>query len=336
MGVRGRQWEVQFHPATGRGVRRWFVSQTTLLTLAVGVGLVLLVMALLVGFLPASARAAMRRLSAGPVQKQNAALHRELASEREKAAEMAARVERVLQWGRRLCWTLGAIQASVATQVEPRPPGSADVDEMVAWLEVHSQRLLSLSAVLARHTEAQHPCALLTLPTGPPVEPSRAVLVTPFGWHVSLFTGREEAHHGVTLAAAAGEAVRAPGAGRVIYAGRPRDRRANEWMRWGTIVIIDHGCDRLSLLGHLGNLSVRPGATVRRGDTLGSVGESGWTRVPALYLEVRWPVGGKIRPIDPAMVALWLRLDNPENRFTDPAAGLPETFAALETLRLTR
>ncbi len=336
MGVRGRRWEVQFHPGTGGEVRRWFVSQALLLFVATAAGLALAVMLVLVALLPSSARAAVTRLSAGPVQRQNAALHRELAGERERAMEMAAQVEQVLQRGRRLCWTLGASEASVAAPIAPLPPVSADALEVAAWLEAHGQRLDSLADVVAGQTEVQRPCPLLTLPTAPPVEPSRAVPVAAFGWQISPFTGREEAHHGVTLAAPAGEAVRAPGAGRIVYAGRPRDRRANEWMRWGTIVVIDHGCERLTLLGHLGDLSVRPGATVRRGDRLGSVGESGWTRVPALYLEVRWPVGGKIRPIDPAMVALWLRLDDPEARFADPAAGLPETFSALDTLRLAR
>lgn len=337
MGVtRGHRWELQFHSATGGEVRRWLIPQPALLLAAMLAGTALLAMGALVAFIPFSARAAMTRLSSGPVQRHNAALHREFATERERAAEMVARVEQVLARGRRLAWALGAVDTSRTTGVEDVPGVSADASDLAAWLETHSERLGSLADVLAGQAEAPRPCAVLTLPTGPPVEPSRAVPVATFGWHVSPFTGRDEAHHGVTLAAPAGEAVRAPGAGRVVYAGRPRERRANEWMRWGAVVVIDHGCGRVTLFGHLGDITVRPGAGVRRGDRLGSVGDSGWTRVPALYWEVRWPVGGGIRPIDPALVALWLRLEDGEARFQNPAGGLPETFSALDALRLVR
>lgn len=327
---------MQFHPATGGRVRRWFVPLPVLMAAVMACALILLAMGVLVALLPLSARAATTRLSAGPVQRRNAALHREAFAEREKAAEMSARVEQVLQKGRRLAWSLGALEGVLSTGMGPAPGAVADAEEMAAWLETHSERLAVLAELLASQAEVPHPCALLTLPTGPPVEPSRAVPVASFGWHVSPFTGREEAHHGVTLAAPAGETVRAPGAGRVVYAGRPRERRANEWMRWGSVVVIDHGCGRVTLYGHLGDITVRPGAAVRRGDRLGQVGESGWTRVPALYWEVRWPVASRSRPIDPALVAVWLRLDDPEARFQDPAGGLPETFSALDALRLAR
>ncbi len=331
-----RTWELQLHPSSGGEVRRWFIPQRVLLLAAVGSGLVLLVMGTLVAMLPLSARAATTRLSAGPVQRQNAALHRELAAAREQAGEMVARTEHVLQKARRLAWALGALEGVRSTRLEPAPDSAAPADEVSAWLNRHGEHLTALADLLAAQAESPHPCALLSLPTGPPVEPSRAVPVASFGWHMSPFTGREEAHHGVTLATPAGEIVRAPGAGRVVFAGRPGERRAKEWMRWGAVVVLDHGCGRITLFGHLGEITVRSGAVVRRGDRLGLVGETGWTPVPALYWEVRWPVSGATRPIDPALVALWLRLDDHEARFEDPAGGLPENFSPLESLPVAR
>jgi murein DD-endopeptidase MepM/ murein hydrolase activator NlpD len=331
-----RKWEVQFHPASGGEVRRWFVPQVVLLLTAAACGAVLVGMGALVALLPLSARAATTKLSAGPVQRQNSALHRELAAERERAGELVARVEQVLQRGRRLAWVLGALEAVRSMKVAPPPPASAGADELSAWLERHSEHLSRLGDLLGERAETPQECGLLTLPTAPPVEPSRAVPVAAFGWHVSPFTGRDEAHHGVTLAAPVGEVVRAPGAGRVVYAGRPGERRANEWMRWGTVVVVDHGCSRMTVFGHLGALAVRSGSVVQRGQRLGLVGESGWTRVPALYWEVRWPLAGTTRPIDPALVALWLRLDDLDARFEDPAGGLPASFSPLESLRLAR
>lgn len=337
MGLKWRRsWEVQLHPAAGGQVRRWLVPELWLLLAAVVGGLALLAMGALVALLPLSARAATTRLSAGPVQRQNSALHRELEVERQRAGEMVARLEQVLQKGRRLAWVLGALDTVRSMKLEAVPSWTADADELTAWLTVHGSYLAALADVLAEKAEAPHPCALLSLPTGPPLEPSRAVPVASFGWHMSPFTGREEAHHGVTLAAPAGETVRAPGAGRVVYAGRPKERRANEWVRWGAVVVLDHGCNRMTIFGHLGEITVRQGAAVRRGEQLGLVGETGWTRVPSLYWEVRWPLSGTTRPIDPALVALWLRLDDHEARFEDPSAGLPATFSLLETLRLAR
>ncbi len=333
---RRRRWELQFHPASGGEVKRWFVSQSLLLLVAATVGVVLLAMGTLLALLPLSARAATTRLSAGPVQRENSALHRELAAERERAGEMVARLEQVLQRARRLAWALGALESVRLTKLEPAPGSGAAADEVSAWLDRHGEHLIVLAEVLAKQAEADHECGLLTLPTGPPVEPSRAVPVASFGWHVSPFTGRDEAHHGVTLAAPAGEVVRAPGAGRVVYAGRPAERRANEWMRWGTVVIVDHGCGRMTLFGHLSAVAVRSGTVVQRGQRLGLVGDTGWTRVPALYWEVRWPLAGTTRPIDPALVGLWLRLDDFEARLEDPAGGLPGSFSPLDSLRLAR
>lgn len=332
--TRGRRWEIQYHPATGGEVRRYFVSHTMLLVALVLAGAGVLLMVALVAVLPATVRAATTKLSAGPAQRENASLHRDAAVERERATEMVGRVNRVLQRGRRLAWTLGERASFLLQAAEDPPAGSADAEEITAWLRRHADRLTSLADTLVGQGETHRPCPLSSLPTAPPLEPSRAVPVATYGWQVSPFTGRDEAHHGVTLAAPAGETVRAPGAGRVVYAGRPRERRANEWMRWGTVVIVDHGCDRLTIFSHLGEITVRPGASVRRGDRLGVVGNSGWTRVPALYWEVRWPVGGKVRPIDPALVALWLRLDDVEGRLNDPTGGLPDNFSTLDALRL--
>lgn len=330
-----RRWEVQYLPASGGKVRRVRLSRRGLLVIAVAVSLVLAAMLVGTAILPATARAAMTKLSAGPVQRENAGLHRDLVAERERASEVIGQVSQVLQRGRRLAWLLGVVTPVQSFAVDPVPEVSDGVEVVAAWLERHGQRLAALAEVLAQAGERPAPCALATLPTGAPVEPSRAVPVASYGWHVSPFTGREEAHHGITLAAPAGELVRAPGAGKVVYAGRPRERRANDWMRWGVVVVLDHGCDRLTLFGHLGEVSVRAGTTVRRGDRIGVVGTSGWTRVPALYWETRWPWAGKSRPIDPALVGMWLRLEEAERRFADPTAGLPETFAPLDTLRLT-
>jgi septal ring factor EnvC (AmiA/AmiB activator) len=69
-----------------------------------------------------------------------------------------------------------------------------------------------------------------------------------------------------------------------------------DWMNgYGLILIVDHGNGYMSLYAHNDALLRDAGATVRRGDALATVGNSGAQGRPALYFELR--KGG--RPVDP-------------------------------------
>ena len=69
-----------------------------------------------------------------------------------------------------------------------------------------------------------------------------------------------------------------------------------------------------------------------RAQRLGSVGQTGWTRVPALYYEVRWPVDDGSRPIDPGLVTPTMPVEDLDTRLADPSGGLPGGFALVEHL----
>jgi murein hydrolase activator len=93
---------------------------------------------------------------------------------------------------------------------------------------------------------------------------------------------------GVLIGAPAGTAVRAVADGRVVFA---------DWMNgYGLILIVDHGSGTMSLYAHNEALLRDTGDSVRRGDPLSSVGNSGSAGKPALYFELRR--NGK--PVDPA------------------------------------
>ncbi|PJK14694.1 peptidase M23 [Lysobacteraceae bacterium NML07-0707] len=97
---------------------------------------------------------------------------------------------------------------------------------------------------------------------------------------------------GLLIAAAAGAPVRAVADGQVVFA---------EWMSgYGLLCIIDHGNGYMSLYAHNDALMKDVGSRVRRGDTIGSVGNSGGQGRPALYFELR-RAG---RPVNPNV---WLR-----------------------------
>jgi septal ring factor EnvC (AmiA/AmiB activator) len=84
---------------------------------------------------------------------------------------------------------------------------------------------------------------------------------------------------GMLIGTQRGARVRAPFAGRVVYA---------DWLPgMGLMVVLDHGGGYLSLYGHNEELFRKVGETVAAGDVIGSVGDSGGHNEPALYFEVR-------------------------------------------------
>ncbi len=113
------------------------------------------------------------------------------------------------------------------------------------------------------------------------------VRVGGFGWPlsgnlVSGFGGRMpdgRASTGLLIAAGLGTPVRAVADGSVVFA---------EWMTgYGLILIVDHGNGYLSLYAHNESLLKEAGASVKRGDTVARVGNSGGLAQPALYFELR-------------------------------------------------
>ena len=98
---------------------------------------------------------------------------------------------------------------------------------------------------------------------------------------------------GVFIRAPEGEQVRAVAAGRVVYA---------DWMRgFGNLLIVDHGEAYLSIYGNNDSLLKQTGDTVRLGEALATVGQSGGNEETGLYFELRH-LG---RPFDPLS---WVKL----------------------------
>lgn len=92
---------------------------------------------------------------------------------------------------------------------------------------------------------------------------------------------------GLFIASKTGEEVRAIAAGRVVFA---------DWLRgFGNLLIIDHGDSYMSLYGNNETLYKQVGDTIRGGETIAEVGNSGGNADSGLYFEMRYQ--GK--PFDP-------------------------------------
>ena len=84
---------------------------------------------------------------------------------------------------------------------------------------------------------------------------------------------------GMMIGTERGARVRAPFAGRVVYA---------DWLPgMGLMIVLDHGGGYLSLYGHNEEVFRSVGDAVAAGDVIGAVGDSGGHNQPALYFEVR-------------------------------------------------
>lgn len=108
--------------------------------------------------------------------------------------------------------------------------------------------------------------------------PVHGTITSRFGARRSPYGRGTEFHEGIDIAAPYGTAVKATGAGTVVYAG---------WRSgYGYMVIIDHGYGYRTAYAHNSKLKVAVGAAVKRGDTIAYVGSSGRSTGPHLHYEV--------------------------------------------------
>ncbi len=117
--------------------------------------------------------------------------------------------------------------------------------------------------------------------------PSVARVGLAYGWHSDSTTGQSFFHGGIDLLAEVGTPVLAADTGKVIFAAQEGT--------YGFLVVVDHGNGRQTRYAHLSRFEVKIGQTVKGGDVVGYVGETGQPDLlePHLHFEVRYkfPVG---------------------------------------------
>ena len=180
-------------------------------------------------------------------------------------AEKAAKAEKAAR----------AAQAAKTAKAAPRrdaPRQEPSPGRAAPSAEINNERTPEATATgdLARHK------GTLRLPT-------RGVVSNRFG------SARQEGStwKGLFIRAAAGSEVRAIAGGRVVFA---------DWMRgFGNLLIVDHGGSYLSIYGNNESLLKQTGDTLRGGEVIATVGNSGGNPESGLYFELRH----QGQPLDP-------------------------------------
>jgi septal ring factor EnvC (AmiA/AmiB activator) len=109
--------------------------------------------------------------------------------------------------------------------------------------------------------------------------PVRGVVSGGFGKTKHREFATEVFRNGIDIEARLGEEIRAVAQGTVVF--------ANHFAGYGRMVIVDHGERYFSVYAHLSEIFKKSGSVVRRGETLGRIGDSDSQASAKLYFEMR-------------------------------------------------
>ncbi len=147
---------------------------------------------------------------------------------------------------------------------------------------VSTATLALVAAIVLQGCASSRSRGEIVVPSGWPVDPGVATVSSDFGarrggsWHT-----------GLDLRAPKGTPVWATADGRVVVAEREG--------AYGRTVVVDHGSGYTTRYAHLRRIKVERGERVKRGEVLGTVGESGNAGGVHLHYEVLRDG----RPVDP-------------------------------------
>jgi murein DD-endopeptidase MepM/ murein hydrolase activator NlpD len=112
----------------------------------------------------------------------------------------------------------------------------------------------------------------------PSLVPTQGLISSTFGARNNPFTGSPDFHEGLDISSDIGTPVEATADGTVVFAGFKGN--------FGRVIQIQHEYGFSTLFGHLERIMVAPGQHVRRGQEIGTVGNSGNSTGPHLHYEV--------------------------------------------------
>jgi murein DD-endopeptidase MepM/ murein hydrolase activator NlpD len=112
----------------------------------------------------------------------------------------------------------------------------------------------------------------------PSIWPARGWVSSKFGYRISPFTNEKEFHNGLDVSAKTGSPIIAPADG--IISG------IEKTYGYGNLLTVNHGYGLKTRYGHLSQILVKKGQTVKRGDTIAYMGNTGRSTGPHLHYEL--------------------------------------------------
>jgi murein DD-endopeptidase MepM/ murein hydrolase activator NlpD len=129
-----------------------------------------------------------------------------------------------------------------------------------------------------------------SLPAIQPISQQELIMISSnFGVRSDPFHFFEQVHNGLDFVAPVGTNVYATGDGTVTFVQHSRTGYGNE-------IVLDHKYGFGSRYGHLHEINVKEGESVKRGQVIGTVGQTGRATGPHLHYEVLF----EHKPVNPA------------------------------------
>ncbi len=116
------------------------------------------------------------------------------------------------------------------------------------------------------------------LASTPAIMPTDGWLSSGFGYRISPFTDGREFHKGLDIGARKGTPVLSTADGIITYAGRKGS--------FGKVIVVNHGHGMISRYAHLSQIVRKRGESVKRGDVIGKVGNTGRSTGTHLHYEI--------------------------------------------------
>ncbi len=117
------------------------------------------------------------------------------------------------------------------------------------------------------------------LSSTPSIWPARGWVTSGFGYRVSPFTGIRQLHEGLDIAGPVGSKIHAPADGVVTHV----ETEAG----YGKVLVLNHGYGIVTRFAHNSENLVKMGQTVKRGDVIALIGNTGRSTGPHCHYEVR-------------------------------------------------
>ncbi len=282
--VKGKQrFTVMLIPHSEKKIFNFQISFFTLIFLTFTLGIVLL------GFILLSTNFTY-------TNEQNVRLAQDVDTYERTLADLKDQIAQIRAAGKHLKSAVDAVVTAAESQ-DGAPPGTinpvtasfsatpedtgsessqvADLRTIVALVQSSSDSLDQISNSLKQFQDL-----FASTPTTWPLKGGVGSITTRFGWTTNPFTHVGYMHTGVDIAWAPGTPILATADGKVVLTGYTDDL--------GNYILIQHKYGFYTRYAHLSGFAGRyKGATVKRGDIIGYLGETGLVTGPHLHYEVR-------------------------------------------------